>query len=278
MKNQIVIHGLSSKDGFALGKSQPLKEGIYSVMEQDFGPRIFTPLKDDPEAEMLVPDKTDPSHAIMTEITKFLDSRALYDKFKVMHKRGIVLYGPPGTGKTATLSMLSRLFVEKVGGWVLTNAGEISLSDTVREIRSHDPDRPIMMVFDDIGHRDVHPGLLSFMDGQEQISNIVFVFTTNYYATLPAALKRPSRTDLHFEIKGMTDAAAAGFCKAKFFDDDFKPVKAAFAKEKIALTYAVLKEVMLLRHVYGLTPAAALKRIKKSGADFSPEANEEDED
>jgi SpoVK/Ycf46/Vps4 family AAA+-type ATPase len=273
------IQGLRAGDSFVLGKSQSITKNVFLVEEPDFGPRHYTPIEDDPNAERLIPDKSDPSHAIMSEISKFLESKALYDKFSVMHKRGIVLYGPPGTGKTATLKMLTNLFVEKTNGWVITNGADIDLRGTMHEIRGYDPNRAIMVVFDDVNVRQIGQDLLSLMDGQEQISNVVFVFTTNYFDTLPAALKRPSRTDLHFEIKGMTDAAAASFCKAKFGDDDFKSVKAAFAKHKVGLTYAVLKEAMLLRHVYGMTPADALKRIKNSGADFvSDDTAEADED
>lgn len=264
-----IKHGGNS---FMLGKSQKISDGVFRAMHTDSG-NLYS-VSEDASNEKLLMDETDPSTKILKEVEVFLASAEKYKKFNVPFKRGIVLYGPPGTGKTATVKMLSKLFVEKSNGIVIKNAGELEIANIYYELRGYEKTRPIMFVYDDI--RAINQRAIAFMDGQDEIENVVFLFTTNYFNDLPPALKRPSRTDLHVEIKGMTENAAISFMKSKFQDEDFAPVKTAFKAAGIHMTYAILKEVMILRHVFGTEPDAALKRISKSGCHFEVAEDNDD--
>ncbi len=272
------IHGLGGSSGYALGKSGEINSNVFKVVEPDYGPTLFIPLEISPNenGDDIIRDESDPAHAILKEIYTFLKSADKYKKFKVPHKRGIVLYGPPGTGKTVAVKLITKLFIEQTDGWVISNAATVDLGNAVSLIRDQDKSRPILLVFDDMrtSNSDLSY-LLQFMDGQEERNNIIFLFTTNYFHEFPEALKRPSRTDLHVKITGMSDKAAAGYCLKKFEDSNFEEVKKAFSSNKIALTYAVLKEVMLLKHIYGMTPDAAINRIRNSGCNFMTEADNE---
>jgi SpoVK/Ycf46/Vps4 family AAA+-type ATPase len=42
----------------------------------------------------------DETEVIMGDIDNFWNSKENYNKYKLLHKRGIMLYGPPGSGKS----------------------------------------------------------------------------------------------------------------------------------------------------------------------------------
>ncbi len=252
-KTGIVYFGKSANVAPAILEAAMTQQGvIFSVIKQSNGDSLFS-------------DPHDPSHGVMEEITKFLDSRAQYKELGLAHKRGILLYGPPGTGKTATTSLLCKLFMEKTGGLVVHNGTNCLnfIHSVMRGVKDHDRDVPLMVVFDDI--TQVTEGLLQILDGQVQFDNVVYVFTTNYYNKLPPALKRPSRTDLHVHIADISDESARNYCINKFKDDSYKEIKSNLAKLKIKPTYAMLKEIMLLKKIYGNSTEQACRRVANCG-------------
>jgi SpoVK/Ycf46/Vps4 family AAA+-type ATPase len=268
--NRMSLTGLGRDSDWILGKSRDITKNVFTAYLDDNGVSHFVEVNEDPDAEDLVQDPKDPSRNLLNEIKVFLGSRDKYKKYKIPFKRGIVLYGPPGTGKTATVKMLSKLFVEECNGLVIQNcsaSGGAYVPFLVSSIRKQEKKKPVLLVFDDI--RQIAGGLVEFMDGQGDSSNCVFLFTTNYHEELPQALKRPSRTDIHIEIKGMNETSIKAFMVSKFQDESHQEVMDAFKVRQMAVTYAVLKEVMILKHIFGMTPDAALTRIKKSGADYT---------
>ncbi len=254
------FHGIKDKKGVVyFGRSENVAPAILEAVMTQQGV-VFSVIKQ-ANGDALFSDPADPSHGVMKEITKFLDSRPMYKELGLAHKRGILLYGPPGTGKTATTSLLCKLFMEKTGGLVVHNGTQCLnyIRSVLRGVKDHDRDVPLMVVFDDI--TQVTEGLLQVLDGQVQFDNVVYVFTTNYYNKLPAALKRPSRTDLHVHITDISDESANNYCLNKFKDDSYAEVKKTLGKSGVKPTYAMLKEIMLLKKIYGYTIEKACFRV-----------------
>jgi AAA+ superfamily predicted ATPase len=135
---------------------------------------------------------------VMAAMQTFWSKENKYREFGFLWKRGILLYGPPGTGKTCTVQLLAQE-VEKLGGIsiYIDNPGYF---DGLKVLRKIEPNKPLVIILEDIdsiieqhGESDV----LSILDGEMQLDNVVFVATTNYIDKLPGRLKnRPSRFDI----------------------------------------------------------------------------------
>lgn len=135
---------------------------------------------------------------VIAGIEKFWESKAKFDRFGILFKRGILMWGPAGSGKTATVNMLMRDLVNRGGMVVLVQSPSIAIQG-LHELRRIEPDRPIIIVLEDIeemiSNHGEH-GLLGLLDGEHQVSNVVVLATTNYPEMLgERIINRPSRFD-----------------------------------------------------------------------------------
>jgi AAA+ superfamily predicted ATPase len=135
---------------------------------------------------------------VIAGIEKFWESKPRFDRFGILFKRGILMWGPAGSGKTATVNMLMRDLVKRGGMVVLVQSPGIAVAG-LHELRRIEPTRPIIIVLEDIeemiNNHGEH-GLLSLLDGEHQVSNVVVLATTNYPELLgERIINRPSRFD-----------------------------------------------------------------------------------
>jgi AAA family ATPase len=145
-----------------------------------------------------------PCDYILDQIKRFWAQRHVYEHFKFLHKRGILMYGPPGCGKTSIIRLLVEEFIQASQGIVVEVQNFREAPQCLQDLRRLEPDRPIMTVMEDIeGTFNGEQGIsqvqaaLSFLDGQSQLDNIVHVATTNTPENLADRfIKRPGRFDL----------------------------------------------------------------------------------
>jgi SpoVK/Ycf46/Vps4 family AAA+-type ATPase len=103
--------------------------------------------------------------------------------------------------------------------------------------------------------------LLSLLDGEGQIDNVVFIATTNYPERLdPRIVNRPSRFDRVVKI-GMPTKAARKMYIASRLGDDFADLELWSAETK-DLSIAHIKEIIVSVHCLGLTFEDTLARVK----------------
>jgi ATPase family associated with various cellular activities (AAA) len=191
-----------------------------------------------------------PCDYILNQISDFWNKGPIYEKYGLVHKRGILLYGPPGCGKTSIVRLLCNDLLKK-GGVIFSIDDFQEASKFVSAFRRTEPDRPILTIQEDIeglfageqGKAQVKAAL-SFLDGQDQVDNIVHIATTNEPESLADRfIKRPGRFDLVIGIHDPETETREAYLR-NVFKDQIPEEKLKELVEKTAgLGLAYLREV-----------------------------------
>lgn len=172
-----------------------LAPGQYNILDSEFG-IAFMQHEVNTDKLFVLPDTA--TEQIIADIELFWTKEKHFRSLEFLWKRGIMLHGAPGSGKTSCLQQISERIIEKGGvSFYIDNPslGAHGLSI----FRKIEPNRPILVMLEDIDAIiNIHgeSSLLSLLDGERQIDNVVFVATTNYPEQLDARIiNRPSRFD-----------------------------------------------------------------------------------
>jgi hypothetical protein len=203
---------------------------------------------------------------VMGAMRTFWASEQKYRDFGFLWKRGVLLYGPPGTGKTSAVQILAAE-VEKLGG-ISIYLNDPNMFDGLKVLREIEPDRPIVAILEDIdslinmyGESDI----LSLLDGEMQLDNIVFVATTNYINQLPGRIKnRPSRFDMIRKVGFPSEENRAKYLihknPARFTNNESE--LAEWVKETENFPLAHIKELIISVECLDVPFKTAVKRLQ----------------
>ncbi len=204
------------------------------------------------------------SDMVIAEIEQFWVLKAKFDEYGFSHKRGFLLWGPPGSGKTCTIAIIMQKMIQR-NGLVIVADHPAALSQILRQMRSVEPDRQLVVVWEDIDaviHRYGESEVLAVLDGESQVDNVVFIATTNYPEELDQRItNRPSRFDRIEKIDMPTDEARAMFLNAKV-GTTVSPDGVDLVAETKGFSIAHMRELIVGIYCLGNTAASVLKRLK----------------
>jgi hypothetical protein len=208
---------------------------------EELGPYLqLRPIINDNIIEM--PDSA--STRVLAMMEKFWNSKERYQRFGLLFKRGILLWGPPGSGKTVTVRLLSAQVIARNGIVIHTDHPGL-LENILRGIRAIEPVRPIIVIYEDIDeliHRFGEHTILSILDGEMQLDNVVHIATTNYPDRLGARIvNRPSRFDDRVLVDMPNVAQRAHYLQHVCPDN---PAIATWVKDTEGLSIAHLRELV----------------------------------
>lgn len=156
----------------------------------------------------ILPDMA--TETVLQEVQKFWASEEKYRKHNLLYKRGLLLWGPPGGGKTVAVKLLMQELVKRDGIVVIVKSVNLAIT-CLKALRRIEPKRNIIVVLEDIDEIINYNGeaaVLSMLDGENNIDNILHLATTNYPERLGARIiNRPSRFDRRVFVDMPNEAA-----------------------------------------------------------------------
>src|SRR5271157_1661937 len=203
---------------------------------------------------------------VIAGIEKFWESKTKFDSFGIPFKRGILLWGPAGSGKTATVNMLMNDLVKRGGMVVIVQQPGVAIKG-LHELRRIEPDRPIIVVLEDIEEMiDSYGehGLLGLLDGEHQVSNVVVLATTNYPERLgERIINRPSRFDEVILVDMPSPKARFRYLKHVLKDTVPEEELEKWVAETDKLSIAHLRELIVATQCLGRPYPEVVTRLKK---------------
>jgi AAA+ superfamily predicted ATPase len=173
-----------------------LPAGLYDFYMTNRGP-VYVKKKINVDTLIDFPDSL--SESVLQEISRFWSSKEAFEKYGFLQRRGYMLYGPQGSGKSCLVQQIVKGVIDKGGLAFLGNHDPGEFGNILHTLRVIEPLRPIMCLFEDIDaiiSRQGEAELLSLLDGEIQISNVLNVATTNYPERLDKRIiARPRRFD-----------------------------------------------------------------------------------
>ncbi len=245
-----------------------LGSGLYKMAAVRVGDDIapgFLPTEVTNDETLEVDDSI---QEIAREMETFFSRRPVFQKMGFAHKRGYLFHGPPGCGKSSTLRLLEKLFVKQFDGIVLFWDNGSAVASYYEHLREHEPQRPIMLVCEDIDNQVQYfeENILEFLDGQRGLDNFVLVATTNNLDEIPSRIKdRPSRIDRLVEVGKPNETVRLKYLLAVGVAEE--PAR-DLAKRTEGLSIAQLKEIVVAVICLEQPLGPVLERLKV--ADMSP--------
>ena len=208
---------------------------------------------------------------ILSDIDNFWNMKDQYEKYKFIHKRGILMFGEPGCGKSGIIQMVSKNIIER-GGIVINIKDEDDVerfSSFIPSFREIEPSRPLVVLLEDIdsiaGEHSYSVGkLLNILDGVKQIENVVYIATTNYPEKLQERItNRPSRFDRRYKVELPNSEIRKCFIENKLNEEDLSKIDIEeWVKRTEGMSLSHLKEVVISVIIMGRTFEETIENLE----------------
>lgn len=240
---------------------EKLPSGVYNLETPWDSPAYLRRVQFSTDSLLALPD--DPSTEVLKHIVEFWDKREAFAELGVTYKRGIMLYGPPGSGKSVTIYRLANM-LERYDAVMLPCKSASQASVAINIVKQLEPNRKIVVILEDIDgmiYRYGDEDLTYLLDGGTDVSNVLFIATTNYPERIPSrVLNRPSRFDVRIEIGMPSEAARRAYINHIVGNNLLVDIDELVSKT-VNLSIAQIKEVIILTQIFENSVEEAIDKV-----------------
>jgi SpoVK/Ycf46/Vps4 family AAA+-type ATPase len=250
-------------------RSLILPSGVYETGVTMEGAPYLNPIQIVTDEIVDIPDYA--INDIVNDIDLFWSDKvtAKFKEYKLTPSRGILAHGEPGTGKTIGLAKTAKLAMEKYNAVVLFNPEVGSLKQFLRLIKDIEPGRKVLVMFEEFDSilRGDESTLLSLLDGEIKVEDVVYLATTNYISRIPSRIKnRPSRFAKIVEFGIPNKEARRSFLEAKLHESDVHLLPALLDSSD-GFVLDQLKDLIVSVACFGYDISESITKIKEMQAD-----------
>lgn len=251
---------------------ETIPSGIYNAECYDRMGTVLVPADTTHDSLLVLPDNV--CERVLEDIKVFWSRRDAFHKRGQLFKRGILLYGPAGSGKTSTIFLLSKDIIRR-GGIVLICKKVSVHVDALSLVRKIEPQRPIVSIMEDIDEMIDDEGertILSLLDGESQIEDVVHIATTNFPERLdPRIIKRPSRFDEVILVDMPSAEARRIYLQSKIARDELSDEDLTkWVAQTEGMSVAYLREMVVAVFCLGKTFDQTIERLKEMNKQKKP--------
>lgn len=201
-----------------------LPAGVYKfAVDPDSGQGFF--IEQDTLCDKIVDLDTKEYKLVTNQIEQFLkeETKQKYSEYEFIYKRSVLLHGKPGTGKTQLVNRIAIDVINK-NGVVIFNPHPQHLELCFKYLGDIEAERLKMVIFEELDSILEHyeSELLHILDGEVQVSNIIYAATTNHINEIPKRIQRPGRFSLVIEVHPPSQDAIEQFLRVRLKASDLE--------------------------------------------------------
>ena len=217
-------------------------------------------------------------NVLTSYLTRWSNSRDLFEKLGVNHQVGILLYGPPGTGKTSVAKAISLMLDRPL---YTINAstfptivpdfsnlsGGIVLFEDIDYIFGSGSGNEVTSVASEEAKAKVNT-LLQTLDGTGSCPDIIYIATTNSIEKLNEAMIRDGRFDLKIHMDNIANLAEAKkLCLSMTLSNE--QADKLLADETLPINPAALQNKFVQELFKSMASVASVSEVANGSEDVS---------
>ena len=175
--------------------------------------KLFESIKNATFENLVLPESL--KQQVQNDFEQFLESREVYEQYKIPWKRGAIFIGPPGNGKTHTVKAL----INQLGKPCLyvrsfksdDDTEQENIAEVFKRARMTMPSVVVLEDLDSMIDNNNRSFFLNELDGFQSNTGVIVIATTNHPQKLDSSiLDRPSRFDrkYYFQLPAESERLA----------------------------------------------------------------------